>query len=71
MPLHLGGVKNNSLTTRYSYVVLKKGKISDATRKWPRLVRPTLLRSKHIICRMCTEDAKLQEVIFTHSKHGR
>ncbi|XP_014093651.2 ribosome assembly protein METTL17, mitochondrial [Bactrocera oleae] len=71
VPLHLGGVKNNSLTTRYSYVVLKKGKISDATRKWPRLVRPTLLRSKHIICRMCTEDAKLQEVIFTHSKHGR
>ncbi|XP_050320898.1 methyltransferase-like protein 17, mitochondrial [Bactrocera neohumeralis] len=71
VPLHLGDVKNDRQTARYSYVVFKKGKISDPTRKWPRLVRPTLLRSKHIICRMCTEDAKLQEVIFTHSKHGR
>ncbi|XP_011191547.1 methyltransferase-like protein 17, mitochondrial [Zeugodacus cucurbitae] len=71
VPLQLGGVKDDRHITRYSYVVLKKGEISDPTRKWPRLVRPTLLRSKHIICRMCTEDAKLQEVIFTHSKHGR
>ncbi|CAD6997656.1 methyltransferase-like protein 17, mitochondrial [Ceratitis capitata] len=71
VPLHLGGVKDDRQTTRYSYVVLKKGEISDATRNWPRLVRPTLQRSKHIVCRMCTEDAKLQEVIFTQSKHGR
>ncbi|XP_011206717.2 methyltransferase-like protein 17, mitochondrial [Bactrocera dorsalis] len=71
VPLHLGNEKNDRQTARYSYVVFKKGNISDPTRKWPRLVRPTLLRSKHIICRMCTEDAKLQEVIFTHSKHGR
>ncbi|XP_036320735.1 methyltransferase-like protein 17, mitochondrial [Rhagoletis pomonella] len=69
-PLRLGDVNDERHTTRYSYIVLKKGEISDPTRKWPRLVRPTLSRSKHIICRMCTTEAKLQEVIFTKSKHG-
>ncbi|XP_067625698.1 ribosome assembly protein METTL17, mitochondrial [Eurosta solidaginis] len=70
-PLRVGDVKDERHTTLYSYIVLKKGKLSDATREWPRIVRPTLNRSKHVICRMCTVDAKLQEVIFTQSKHGR
>ncbi|XP_037047480.1 methyltransferase-like protein 17, mitochondrial [Bradysia coprophila] len=54
----------------YSYVVLKKGPNTDCD-KWPRIVRPTLIRSKHAICRMCTKDGNLQEVIFTQSKHGK
>ncbi|XP_054742780.1 methyltransferase-like protein 17, mitochondrial [Anastrepha obliqua] len=70
-PLRLGDINDERHTARYAYVVLKKGEISDATRNWPRLVRPTLPRSKHVVCRMCTMDAKLQEVIFTQSKHGR
>ncbi|KAJ8959291.1 hypothetical protein NQ318_021976 [Aromia moschata] len=38
---------------------------------WPRIVRPALVRSKHTICRMCTANGKLEEVIFTASKHGK
>lgn len=39
--------------------------------RWPRLVQPTLVRSKHTICRMCTAKGNLQEIIFTQSKHGK
>lgn len=56
---------------RYSYVVLKKGPRDPSDPQWPRLVRETLVRSKHSICRMCTKDGNLQEVIFTSSKHGK
>ncbi|XP_068150472.1 ribosome assembly protein METTL17, mitochondrial [Drosophila tropicalis] len=57
----------------YSYAILKKGPAptEDASRQWPRIVRPTLVRSKHAICRLCTEAGKLQEVIFTKAKHGK
>lgn len=56
----------------YSYVVFKKGPRSSAEQsRFPRLVRPTLVRSKHAVCRMCTDAGKLQEVIFTASKHGK
>ncbi|XP_017859013.1 PREDICTED: methyltransferase-like protein 17, mitochondrial [Drosophila arizonae] len=58
-------------TSTYSYAILKKGPNTDATRQWPRIVRPTLVRSKHAICRVCTESGNLQEVIFTASKHGK
>lgn len=54
----------------YSYVVLKKGpQIENET--WPRIVRPTIPKSKHTICRLCTKNGKLEEVIFTQSKHGQ
>lgn len=46
------------------------GKASENDERWPRIVRPTLVRSKHAICRMCTANGKLEEVIFTKSKHG-
>ncbi|XP_030377005.1 methyltransferase-like protein 17, mitochondrial [Scaptodrosophila lebanonensis] len=58
-------------TALYSYVILKKGELTDATQPWPRIVRPTLVRSKHSICRLCTQGGNLQEVIFTAAKHGR
>lgn len=38
---------------------------------WPRLVRPTMLRSKHVRCRICTSNGKLNEVVFTASKNGK
>lgn len=55
----------------YSYVVLKKGKRESNSPEWPRLVEPTLVRSKHSICRMCTHEGKLKEIIFSASKHGK
>ncbi|XP_022905054.2 ribosome assembly protein METTL17, mitochondrial [Onthophagus taurus] len=56
---------------RYSYIVFKKSVDKDSTQNWPRVVRETLVRSKHCICRTCTADGKLSEVIFTASKHGK
>lgn len=41
------------------------------SQSWPRIVQPTLLRPRHTICRMCTSEGKLQEIIFTNSKHGK
>lgn len=58
----------------FSYVVLQKQTQDESNEEdvhWPRLVRPTLVRSKHSICRMCTNQGKLKEVIFTASKQGK
>lgn len=70
-PLGLGEKISGNVSKRFSYVVLKKGPRKDASDSWPRLVRPTLIRSKHSVCRMCTSKGSLLEIVFTKSKHGR
>lgn len=57
-------------TELYSYLVIKKGSASESDR-WPRIVRPTLERHRHVVCRMCTKEGKLQEGVFTAAKHGK
>ncbi|XP_015180546.1 PREDICTED: methyltransferase-like protein 17, mitochondrial [Polistes dominula] len=56
---------------RFSYVVLKKGARSDSDKQWPRIVRPVLKRSRHVVCRTCTANGKLEEIIFTTFKYGK
>ncbi|KAL2728796.1 hypothetical protein V1478_006428 [Vespula squamosa] len=56
---------------RFSYVILKKGVRSDSDKQWPRVVQPTLKRSRHVICRTCTANGKLEEIIFTSYKYGK
>ncbi|XP_069698787.1 ribosome assembly protein METTL17, mitochondrial isoform X2 [Periplaneta americana] len=56
---------------RFSYVVLKKGARAADDKQWPRIVRPPLIRKKHTVCRMCVAGGKLQEIVFTASKHGK
>ncbi|KAF5270858.1 hypothetical protein FQA39_LY08303 [Lamprigera yunnana] len=65
------GQSSDSHKERYSYVVLKKGIRNESDPQWPRIVRPPLVRSKHTICRLCTKQGKLSEIIFTTSKHGK
>ncbi|CAH0545682.1 unnamed protein product [Brassicogethes aeneus] len=55
----------------FSYVVLKKGEKNSHDSEWPRVVRTPLIRSKHTICRMCTSNGDIREVIFTSKKHGK
>lgn len=55
----------------FSYLVFKKGKPTEESDRWPRIVRPTLLRHKHVVCRMCTKEGTLREGIFTASKQGK
>lgn len=64
------GQKSEIHRELYSYIVLKKG-ARDESAQWPRVVRETMIRSKHSICRMCTANGKLEEVVFTASKHGK
>lgn len=54
----------------YSYLVIKKGKPNDSDR-WPRIIRPTLYRKRHVVCRMCASSGKIEEGIFTAAKHGK
>lgn len=56
---------------QFSYLVLRKGKPNEESDRWPRIIRPTLLRHKHAICRMCTPDGNIREGIFTAAKHGK
>lgn len=66
---------NSSITnTRelFSYVVLKKGpKLGNESSDWPRIVRDTLVRNKHCICRVCSANGNLEELIFTAKKNGK
>ncbi|XP_076679794.1 ribosome assembly protein METTL17, mitochondrial isoform X1 [Andrena cerasifolii] len=63
--------KSAYIRERYSYVVFKKGKRPEDDCQWPRIVRPVLKRSKHVICRLCTASGKLDEQIFTTWKNGK
>ncbi|KAK2577856.1 hypothetical protein KPH14_001119 [Odynerus spinipes] len=56
---------------RFSYVILKKGVRPNDDKQWPRIVRPTLKRSRHVVCRTCTAAGKLEEFIFTSYKYGK
>uniref|UniRef100_A0A023F790 Putative mitochondrial/ ribosome small subunit component n=1 Tax=Triatoma infestans TaxID=30076 RepID=A0A023F790_TRIIF len=55
----------------FSYVVFSKELRKSDDKQWPRIVRPVLCKSRHVICRMCTSSGTLQEIIFTPTKHGR
>uniref|UniRef100_A0AAG5CZF3 Methyltransferase domain-containing protein n=1 Tax=Anopheles atroparvus TaxID=41427 RepID=A0AAG5CZF3_ANOAO len=54
----------------YSYLVYKKNP-PDSAQGFPRLVRPTAVRSKHCVCHVCAADGKLRDVTFTSAKHGQ
>uniref|UniRef100_A0A1B6KGD8 Methyltransferase-like protein 17, mitochondrial n=1 Tax=Graphocephala atropunctata TaxID=36148 RepID=A0A1B6KGD8_9HEMI len=54
-----------------SYVIIRKGKRKVDNNNWPRVVRPILKRHNHVICRLCTADGDLREVIFTKNRHGK
>jgi ribosomal protein RSM22 (predicted rRNA methylase) len=55
----------------FCYLVVKKGSKATVRDRWPRLIQAPLLRDKHIICRACVQDGKLQESILTKRKHGK
>ncbi|XP_076764349.1 ribosome assembly protein METTL17, mitochondrial [Xylocopa sonorina] len=65
------GEKSKYKQERYSYIVFKKDKRLENDCKWPRIVRPVLKRSKHVICRMCTASGELKEHVFTTWKNGK
>lgn len=58
-------------THHYSYLVIKKAKSNESSDHWPRVVRPTLIRCRHVICRLCTSKGALEDATFTKSKHEK
>lgn len=63
----------NPRRERFSYIIFKKNgkREDDPASQWPRLVRETLVKTRHAFCRLCTKEGKLQEVVFTKGKHGK
>ena len=35
------------------------------------LYRPKLERHRHVVCRICTDQGKIEEANFTKAKHGK
>jgi len=62
--------ESQALKERFSFVIIGKGPKPTTLPQWPRIVREPISKSQHVVCRMCTPDAKLEEVIFTKSKDG-
>uniref|UniRef100_A0A2M4BNR6 Putative mitochondrial/ ribosome small subunit component n=1 Tax=Anopheles marajoara TaxID=58244 RepID=A0A2M4BNR6_9DIPT len=57
-------------TILYSYLVYRKNP-PDSAQGFPRLVRPTAVRSRHCVCHVCAADGKLHDASFTTAKHGQ
>lgn len=71
-PLRIGEPRSTDISL-YSYLVLKKGERNseDSSIEWPRVVRPILVKSKHVICRTCTHRGELEEFIVTKGKNTK
>lgn len=66
------GQKAKNHEMLYSYVIFKKGsRDDDKTIDWPRMVRPTQVRTRHTRCRFCTHRGELEEVVITKAKHSK
>ncbi|XP_035713073.1 methyltransferase-like protein 17, mitochondrial isoform X2 [Folsomia candida] len=63
--------QDNTGTETFCYVVLKKGPRDPEDERWPRVVRDSMIRKKHCICRVCTNEGQLAEVLLTKNKHSQ
>ncbi|CAH2062443.1 unnamed protein product, partial [Iphiclides podalirius] len=55
----------------FSYVILRKGERPADDPQWPRIVRAPIVRSGHTICRLCTAQGELKEIIFSKGKYDQ
>lgn len=63
--------KAETFADLFSYVILKKGPRPPDDPQWPRIVRAPIVRSKHTICRLCTAQGELKEIIFSKAKYDQ
>ncbi|XP_071481490.1 ribosome assembly protein METTL17, mitochondrial-like [Diadema antillarum] len=71
LPQYVGPRASGLKTETFCYVVLKKGSRQTDASNWPRVVRPVLKKSRHVICRLCRPDGSLGEAVITKSKHSK
>ncbi|XP_039761967.1 methyltransferase-like protein 17, mitochondrial [Pararge aegeria] len=55
----------------FSYIILRKGDRPSDDPQWPRIVRAPIVRSGHTICRLCTQNGELKEIIFSKGKYDQ
>ncbi|KAH9401209.1 Methyltransferase-like protein 17, mitochondrial [Tyrophagus putrescentiae] len=81
----VGQENPNFKTEKFAYVILKRHHFenagssnqqlqeqhrwSESQKSWPRVVQPVVRRARHSICRVCTADGQLAEVILSKAKH--
>ncbi|CAK1587867.1 unnamed protein product [Parnassius mnemosyne] len=63
--------KAEVLADVFSYVILRKGERPADDPLWPRIVRAPIVRSGHTICRLCTAQGELKEIIFSKGKYDQ
>ncbi|XP_060080405.1 methyltransferase-like protein 17, mitochondrial [Ylistrum balloti] len=61
----------NKLTTSYSYVIMKRGKVNTPDAKWPRIVQAMPQNDHHTHCRMCCHDASIRHYVVSKKKTMR
>ncbi|XP_040000070.1 methyltransferase-like protein 17, mitochondrial [Xiphias gladius] len=72
-PLPLPG-HNDRQTEKFSYLILTRRGPAEAETEgvdWARLIAPVQRRTRHVHCRMCCPDGRLQHVVVTARKHSR
>ncbi|XP_077413384.1 ribosome assembly protein METTL17, mitochondrial [Vanacampus margaritifer] len=68
MPLY----GNNSQTEKFSYLIMARERPeADTVMDWSRLIAPLKARTRHVHCRLCRSDGRLDHVVVSASKHGR
>ncbi|XP_035026328.1 methyltransferase-like protein 17, mitochondrial [Hippoglossus stenolepis] len=72
-PLPLPG-HNDRQIEKFSYLILtRSGPLEAETEgvNWARLIAPVLRRTRHVHCRTCSPDGKLQHMVVTARKNSR
>ncbi|XP_064640201.1 methyltransferase-like protein 17, mitochondrial [Lineus longissimus] len=64
-------MKDGKKLERFSYIVFKKGKEQSLSSSWPRVIRPVSLPARHVHCRLCCPNGKLEHHILTAKKNGQ
>lgn len=67
----LGLHKTEVIADLFTYVILRKGDRPSDDPQWPRIVRAPIVRSGHTICRLCTAQGELKEIIFSKGKYDQ
>ncbi|KAM9791493.1 methyltransferase-like protein 17, mitochondrial [Syngnathus typhle] len=69
MPLY----GHNSQMEKFSYLIVtrEQRRPLEAEVHWSRLLAPPQARTRHVHCRLCHPDGRLQHLVVTASKHGR
>ncbi|XP_077580564.1 ribosome assembly protein METTL17, mitochondrial [Stigmatopora nigra] len=65
---------HNSQTEKFSYLIITRDQQRSEAEElvyWPRLIGPVQARTRHVHCRLCCPNGRLEHMVVTQNKHGR